>query len=50
MAKPLSIMQRIEIAPTQCIIRIGSGCVGRAHPRVVDTRAARVRDGDIVPC
>jgi hypothetical protein len=41
-------MQSIEIAPTQCMIRIGRGWVGRAGPCVVSTRAVRVRDGNIV--
>jgi hypothetical protein len=48
MAQPLSIMQRIEMAPTQCMIRIGKGWLGRAGPCVVSTRAAGVRKGDIV--
>jgi hypothetical protein len=49
MAQPLSIMQRTEIAPIQCMIRIGRGWGARADPCVVDTRVVRVRDGDIVP-
>src|ERR1700744_3869459 len=33
-------MQRIAIAPIQCMIRIGSGCAGRRSVFVIDTRAS----------